>query len=61
MNALAPVAVYVNLYRSVAGSIGSAYLTRELADQMAAQGRVACVRVLVSAEVARKLKGEVVG
>lgn len=55
MNALAPVAVWVNLYRETIGSCGSAYTSKELADQMAGRDRLACVRVLVKPETARKL------
>lgn len=35
---------YANIYAPFAGSCGSVYETRELADQMAARGRLACVR-----------------
>jgi hypothetical protein len=40
-----PRKIFVNLYSPFAGSIGSAYATRELADQMAARSRLACVEV----------------
>lgn len=34
---------YANIYAPFAGSCGSVYETRELADQMAARGRLACI------------------
>ena len=40
-----PTKIYVNVYRPLAGSIGHAYETRELADQMAGRDRIACVEV----------------
>ena len=40
-------AYWVNIYRGVAGSAGSAYETRELADQMAGRGRIACKEIYV--------------
>lgn len=40
-----PQKLFVNIYRPFAGQIGTAYATRELADQMAARGRLACVQI----------------
>jgi hypothetical protein len=40
-----PRKIFVNLYSPFAGSVGTAYATRELADQMAARSRLACVEV----------------
>jgi hypothetical protein len=40
-----PSKIYVNIYQPFAGQIGTAYATRELADQMAARGRLACVEI----------------
>lgn len=40
-----PQKLYVNVYAAFAGQSGTAYATRELADQMAARGRLACVEV----------------
>lgn len=37
--------MWVNVYSPVIGSLGSAYGTRGLADQMAGRGRIACVKV----------------
>jgi hypothetical protein len=39
--------VWANVYRSVNGAMGSVHATRELADQMAARDRVACVEFYV--------------
>ncbi|MES2602120.1 MAG: hypothetical protein V4602_15060 [Pseudomonadota bacterium] len=39
---------YVNIYRGLAGACGSVYETRELADQMAGQGRIACKEVEIA-------------
>lgn len=43
-----PQKLFVNIYRPFAGQIGTAYATRELADQMAARGRLACIEVQLS-------------
>jgi hypothetical protein len=43
-----PQNIFVNIYPPFAGQIGTAYATRELADQMAARGRVACIFVELS-------------
>ncbi len=40
-----PQKLFVNVYAPFAAQIGTAYATRELADQMAARSRVACVEV----------------
>jgi hypothetical protein len=37
--------MWVNVYYPVIGSLGSAYGSRGLADQMAGRGRIACVKV----------------
>lgn len=46
MNTL-PRKIFVNLYSPFAAQVGTAYETRELADQMAARGRLACLEVIV--------------
>jgi hypothetical protein len=38
---------WVNIYRGVAGSAGTAYETRALADQMAGRDRIACKEIYV--------------
>lgn len=43
-----PRTYYVNLYRGLAGSCGSVYETRSIADQMAGASRVACKRVEIA-------------
>lgn len=43
--AMIPQKLFVNVYPPFAGQIGTAYATRELADQMAARGRLACIEV----------------
>jgi hypothetical protein len=40
--------VFVNIYRPLNGACGSVYTTRELADQWAGRGRLACVEVCTS-------------
>ncbi len=40
-----PAKIFVNVYQPFAGAIGTAYATRQLADQMAARGRLACIEV----------------
>jgi hypothetical protein len=40
------LSVFVNIYPPFAGAVGAAYKTREMADQMAARARIACVEVL---------------
>lgn len=40
------LSAFVNIYPPLVGAIGAAYKTRELADQMAGSGRIACVEVL---------------
>lgn len=40
-----PRRIFVNVYSPFAGQIGTAYATKQLADQMAARGRLACVEV----------------
>jgi hypothetical protein len=42
-----PQTYWVNIYRVFVGSVGTAYETRELADQMAARGRIACKEICV--------------
>lgn len=37
--------LWVNVYRPLIGASGTAYETRELADQMAGRGRIACVEI----------------
>lgn len=39
--------VWVNVYRPLMGACGSVYTSRELADQMAAGNRLACIEVKV--------------
>jgi len=34
---------YANIYQPFAGSCGHVYETRQLAEQMAARGRIACI------------------
>lgn len=36
---------WANVYRSLNGAMGSVYASRELADQQAAYGRLACVEI----------------
>lgn len=38
---------WVNIYHGISGSSGSVYETRELADQMAGRGRIACKQIYV--------------
>jgi hypothetical protein len=40
-----PQKLFLNVYAPFAAQIGTAYATREHADQMAARGRLACVEV----------------
>lgn len=48
-----PQKLFVNVYQPFAGQIGTAYATRELADQMAARGRLACIEIDVIRATAR--------
>ncbi|UGA46647.1 hypothetical protein HU230_0011645 [Bradyrhizobium quebecense] len=47
MTAAAPETVWVNVYRPLMGACGTVWASRELADQMAARNRIACVPVRV--------------
>jgi|GEM_PF-2872848 len=47
MAADAHATVWVNVYRPLMGACGTVWATRELADQMAARNRIACVPVKV--------------
>lgn len=38
---------FVNIYPPVVGACGAVYETRELADQMAGKGRLACKEIYV--------------
>jgi hypothetical protein len=40
-----PKTAFVNIYPPLVGAVGSAYATREMADQMAGQSRIACVEI----------------
>ena len=40
-----PNKLFVNIYAPFAGQIGTAYATGELADQMAAHSRLACIEI----------------
>lgn len=42
-----PRKIYVNIYSPFAAQVGTAYETREIADQMAARGRLACIEVMI--------------
>lgn len=53
-----PQKLFVNVYRPFAGQIGAAYATRELADQMAARGRLACIEVDVVRASARVVSND---
>jgi hypothetical protein len=39
---------WVNIYRGIAGSCGSVYESREMADQMAGRNRLACKALIAS-------------
>lgn len=52
MSAL-PQKLFLNVYAPFAAQIGTAYATREHADQMAARGRLACVEVDLSGLLVR--------
>lgn len=51
-----PETVWVNIYPPIVGACGSAYKTRELADQFAGRNRIACVEMkyIVGQGVGRK-------
>lgn len=42
-----PRKIFVNIYSPFAAQVGTAYETKELADQMAARGRLACIEVMI--------------
>lgn len=44
-----PMTYYVNIYPQFAGSCGTVYATRAIADQMAAASRIACKMIQVAA------------
>ena len=53
-----PPKIYVNVYRPFAASVGSAYASKDIADQMAARGRIALVEVDTAAKTATIIEGQ---
>lgn len=53
-----PPKIYVNVYPPFAAQAGIAYATLELANQMAASSRIACIEVDIKAGKARPVGHE---